>query len=343
MRFTPTPLHFVIAAGLSVAEAKKYYIQAGLTEAIKAARFVGGEQVAQLEHKLHANAFVIIGQLSDHALLRGINAQLRPKVAGGCVTYISALTIADSARNLADLRIFLSYGEHGPESFTFRSALELLLPWTGEEPSPWVQELQLWQRLPGQSENRLSWLMENASSSDNLFLPGIHGQLAIAPDFVLLDTTTNIKPVSQADVYAVVCNALATARCNNQGLEEKVQRANPTPVLGQTVYGQCVLCPSNFRDFNDAVLRAALLRAASVQELNYSVDEDSSEEMRDVIRADISSWSQGRGDALPEFLLSMACGRLRLIRRHIEQLKAEIDEAILPEHIKVLANSISVY
>lgn len=348
MRFTPTPLHFVVAVGLETADAQAYCAHAGLAAAIQSAQVIGGEQVGQLVAKTRANALVIIGHLCDHAMLRGINAQLRPKVDGGCVAYVSALTIADSARNLTDLRIFLSYGEQGPETYTFRSALELMLPWIGEQPSPWVQELQLWQKLstdgklPAYMDLRLKWLTETASASSELFLHGLNAKLAIAPDFVMLDTKKDIEAISHADVYAVVCNALAKARCDNQELEAKVQRANPTPVWGQTVYGQCVLCPSNFRDFNDAVLRAALLRAAGIQELNYAVDEVCSEEMLDVIRADISSWSQGRGDALPEFLLSMACGRLRLIRRHVEQLKADIKVAELPEHLKTLAFSIAV-
>ncbi|MGJ7567871.1 hypothetical protein ACSFBM_28745 [Variovorax sp. GB1R11] len=73
-----------------------------------------------------------------------------------------------------------------------------------------------------------------------------------------------------------------------------------------------------------------------MQELNYSVDEGSSEEMRDVIRADIASWDQGRGDALAEFLLAAACGRLRLVPRHLEQLRKEARQANLPPVFNVL-------
>lgn len=251
--------------------------------------------------------------------------------------YLSALTIADSARSLSDLKIFLSYGELGPDTFTFRSALELMLPWTGEQPSPWDQELKLWQRLsaagalPPALVARLDWLTRTASSPIDLFLPGYKGAaLAISPDFVLLDTKKAITQISQADVYTVVCNALAAARCDNVGIEAKVQRANPSPTWGQTLYAQSILCPSNFRDFNDAVLRAALLRAASMQELNYSMDEASSEEMRDVLLTDIQSWSTGRGDALPEFLIALGTGRLRLTPRHIEQLKQEASGADMP-------------
>ena len=47
---------------------------------------------------------------------------------------------------------------------------------------------------------------------------------------------------------------------------------------------QTLLCPSNFKDFNDAVLRAALLRAATEQEMNYVLDDLLSAEMLDLQR-----------------------------------------------------------
>ncbi|MGJ7567872.1 hypothetical protein ACSFBM_28750 [Variovorax sp. GB1R11] len=203
--------------------------------------------------KSRANALVLIGTLCDHATLRGINAQLRPKVDGGCVSYLSALTIADSARSLSDLKIFLTYGELGPETFTFRSVLELMLPWIGEQASPWEMELRYWQKLASTNElpktllPRRNWLQNTAAASEKIFLPGFEGrQLAIAPDFVLLDTSKSRELISQADVYAIVCNALAAVRSDDIGIETKTLRANPTPVWGQTVYAQSLLCPSSF-------------------------------------------------------------------------------------------------
>ena len=40
---------------------------------------------------------------------------------------------------------------------------------------------------------------------------------------------------------------------------------------------------SNFKDFNDAVLRAALLRASTEQEMNYVLDDLLSAEMLDLL------------------------------------------------------------
>jgi hypothetical protein len=341
-RFTPAPVKFIVLVGFSYDAFSEIVKQAGMEEICRSAKVVLADAVGQLDPIEGANALVVVDFLSDHALLRGINAQLRSKVLGGCVAYLSAVTIADSSRNLADLRIFLSYGERGPDTFTYRSALSFMLPWSGERPSSWAEELQLLQQisfegsLPKALDERRICLEEASSMSEGLFLPGLKGPLTIARDFVFLNTEHNIEDISQADVYAIVSNLLATARCDNKGLTEPVRRDSPPLTWTQSVYGQVLLCPSNFRDFNDAVLRASMLRAANPAELNYSLDEQCSAEVLDVLLADIDAWDHHRGDALPEFLLSLACGRLRIARQHMERLMFKLTHAALPDHLNTL-------
>lgn len=346
IRHVPMPLKYVVLVGVSVDSFSHLTAAAGITEHCRSATVIAADCVGTLSPTQGGNALVLVGLLDDHAVLRGINAQMRSKVPGGCVAYLSAVTIAESARNREDLRIFLSYGEHGPETFTFRSAMEVMLPWTGDKPSSWSQELELLRRLSEQATlpdpfaARLGWLESTSESSDSVFLPGAAGELKLAANFVFLDTTNALERISQADVYAVVSNLIAAERCDGKGLNEPVRRDTPPLSWSQSVYGQVVLCPSNFRDFNDAVLRASLLRAADPAELNYAVDTQSSREMLDVLLADIDSWSQGRGDALPEFVLSLACGRLRLVRRHQEQFLAALRNSQVPGHLKLLASAI---
>ena len=345
-RHTPVPLNYVVLVGLPIESFSALAASSGIDILSNNAAVVMGDAVGQLSPIVGGNALVIVGVLDDHSVLRGINAQLRSKVPGGCVAYISAVTVADSARNLADLRIFLSYGEHGPETFTFRSALELMLPWTGERPSSWSLELELLRRLSAEGPmpvvlvERKNWLESNARSSNFLFFPGVTSELTLARDFVFLDTKSDLNLVSQADIYAVVSNLLATIRCDNKGINEPLRRDSPPLTWGQSVYGQVVLCPSNFRDYNDAVLQASMLRAANHAELNYSVDEQCSSEMLDILLAEVDSWKNGRGDSLPEFLLALATCRLRLIRGHLERFLTAVATSDLPEHLKILANAV---
>jgi len=175
-------------------------------------------------------------------------------------------------------------------------------------------------------------------------LPGQNGSLRIAADFVYLNTQQDIESVSQADIYAVVSNLLANARCGNEGFKVANKEA-PVIRWSQSVYGQVLvspatLCPSNFRDYNDSILRAAFLRAAHPAELNYAVDEACSAEVLDILIAEVDAWRERKGDALPEFLMSLASGRLRLRPGHLEKFRAVLGASSVPPFLLQLANEI---
>ena len=100
------------------------------------------------------------------------------------------------------------------------------------------------------------------------------------------------------------------------------------------------MCPSNFKDFNDAILRAALLRGATEQELNYVLNDLVSAEMLDLLVGQLQTWQSGGGDALPEFLLALASGRMKLTPSHTVQLQEAIAAAALPEYLEQLVSAI---
>lgn len=345
-RYVPTPLTHIILVGVSTDDLHSLSHLAGIERVIEGASVLSGEGISALAASADGNALVLIGALDDHAKIRGINAQLRTLLPGGCVAYLSAVTVADSPRSLKDIRTFLGYGEHGADTFTFKAALEVMLPSAGDVPSAWSAEVELLDRLatevslPPPLTARRHWLTSTGEASSQLFLPGIGGELKIARDFVFLSTDDGkIDQISQADIFLVVSNLLASARCNGRGLQQATGPAAEDLAWSQTVYGQVVVCPSNFRKFNDAVLRASMLRCAFPAELNYSVEEQASSEMLAIIQADIKAWDSGRGDSLPEFLVAIASGRLQLMRRHVEAVVAEVLGSSLPEHLKLLASA----
>jgi hypothetical protein len=102
-----------------------------------------------------------------------------------------------------------------------------------------------------------------------------------------------------------------------------------TPIRSQTSLYQVLLCPSNFRDFNDPVLRAALFRGADEQGLNYVLDELASAEMLDLLLAELGAWASGSADTLPEFLLALSTRR---------RLRQALRDAQLPDYLKVLSS-----
>jgi hypothetical protein len=351
-RFTPSPLNAIILVDISEGTARRLFEHAGMLREFESATRIGWEELNSLDSIERASMLVLTGCLNDHGRMRGINATMRTKAPRGNVAYLSVITLADSPRNLGDLRMFLSYGEHGGETFIFRSAYDLMLPWQRESMTAWDVEVELLKRLASDGEletelaTRLARLESMSRESDGLLLPGATGDLAIAADFVYLDTELNRPAISQADVLAVVSNLLATVRCNDTALPAAHIRPSGDDIQwSQTLYGQVLiapatLCPRNMRDYNDSILRAAFLRMAFKQELDFSVDEHISREVLDVIMTELSGWSSGRGDALPEWLLSIACDRLRLHSFHIPMLLDALRKANLPMWLMQLAGRI---
>ena len=344
-RFAPLPLHYIVTAGVTEDSVRACLMDAGLNGLLEFAEFVDANKIETIsEVKEIRNFLVLFSVLEDHSLARTINAALRAKSYGGNVTYISGLVISSSARAAEDLRIFLTFGSRGPDTYTFKTVKNLLMPYIAGDVSPWGKERVYLQNLSETQRSipiiaeRLGVLSNAGTESDNLFLSGQNGRLAIRPDFVFLDTLDHPEAVSHADVLAVVGNVLACARAGKDNVSKAPPRG--TPIWKQTSLYQVLLCPSNFQDYNDPILKAALLRSADEQELNYAVDDTASEEMLSIVSADISRWKNASdsGDALPEFLLALSTGRFRLTAQHAVQLRATLVAAQLPEYLVTLAS-----
>jgi len=216
-----------------------------------------------------------------------------------------------------------------------------MLPNLESVPTSWTQELELLQRMSSdlghqfapKLADRLNILVSSGTGQDDLFIEGKSGPLKIAADFAYLNTDGDRNNISQADVFAVVANLLATARCNDVGLVTPTGKLPGAIVRNQSAYGQILvnlaaLCPRNLRDYNDAILRAALLRASDLQELNYAVDERISSEVLATFVAEVDAWNSQHGNATPEILMTLACGRLKLWPEHLERFVSHCRKSV---------------
>jgi len=343
-RFCPAPLDYVILVGISADAFLKLVEEAALGPVVKTATVTSS--LDGLSSVVSGSALVAFGCLSDHAQAREINARMRTLVPGGAVAYLSAITVAHNRQALEELEMFLSYGERGRDTFTMRSNLNFMLPVPTPLATAWEAEHTLLLRmgeeraLAPELETRLKALETSATSTDNLFFSGCRPKLGIARDFVYLDTNDRHERISQADIYTVVTNMLACVRADNQSLAAKKLRSLDSAPGTSSVYGHALVCPSNFENYNDAVLRASFLRAASPSELLYSVDEECSAAVLNVIVAEVAAWGNGGGAALPEFLLALAARRMRLADKHLEELSAQLRRTTLPDYLRDLANVI---
>jgi hypothetical protein len=96
--------------------------------------------------------------------------------------------------------------------------------------------------------------------------------------------------------------------------------------LFQTNFVKNLIDPFIFNRYNDGVIQASILRAAKSNELNYSLSFDQSNDMLTLIRTFINNKEQQQGEAIFEFLYSLAIGKLRLHKEHYKLLLDELDE-----------------
>jgi hypothetical protein len=175
---------------------------------------------------------------------------------------------------------------------------------------------------------------------DNLFLPrfldgNFSMEAAIPPlrlrqGFVFWSFAYDPSVVTQADVYLSIVAILHALRIG------EVQDV----ALTQHEHVRTVIAPGTFSRFNDGVVQAALLRGATKSELDYSHDELRSAQMREILQFIFSNSQSDAGEAVPEFLLALAQGKLQLTRRDATELQKFLQGGpTLPSFLQLLVHS----
>jgi hypothetical protein len=337
-RYVPVPLHYVVLTDTQEDVFRELMTLAGLASVMATTKFVHDSQLSASAAIRGAGVLVFFSCLKEYSRIRDINAELRVVADQGCVAYLSAITLTESPEHLAGLKSFLTYGANGRDSFTYSAAYTLMLPFTHDERSSWDLEVELLRRMKDEGVfeaehlSRLTLLESAASRADMLFWPGRDAQLVINNDFVYLDTKRGKADISQADIFTAVSNLLSAARVDNRTLTAPVE--NHPLRWQQSVYGQTLISTANFENYNDAILRAAFVRAATNAELYYSAHESSSAQMFAMFRQGIDGWLVGAGDFLPEYLLALATRRMVLSESDAIQLQRLLESSELPKYLK---------
>jgi hypothetical protein len=343
-RFLPVPLDYVILVDLDEHGFRDLMEVAGLSGILTNTEFLLPGALSHAATKTGAGVAVVFGCLSNYSQARDINARLRVVAPLGCISYLSLLTLAETREQFLDLHGFLTYGKSGSDAYCYADAYRIAVPFVHDPRSSWDLELELLQRIKDRApleeelDNRLEFLRTSNERSNFLFLPGRNEALSIKEDFVYLSTNYDREKISQADVYLIVANLLACSRGDDRSLLKSETRS---PLQwSQSIYGQTLLGVENFSNYNDAVLRASFLRVATRAELQYSVDEKSSETMLSLITTGLDGWEQGIGDFIPELIVSLASRRLVLTDGDTIALKARLKAAKLPPYLRQLADEV---
>lgn len=90
--------------------------------------------------------------------------------------------------------------------------------------------------------------------------------------------------------------------------------------MRQSVFVRNIIDPGNFSRFNDGIIQASILRAANPEELAYNIDSDLSQEMFNTFETLIKYHTDEQGEALIEFLYSLAIKKMTLKKIHLQKV-----------------------
>ncbi len=283
---------------------------------------------------------VVAAAASSGNELTKVDRDLRSKQTNGSVWFVAGLLCCPTEESEKRLRSNLTYG-HFETNWHHRlmEIDKLFLPSPLPQPeSAWDSEKLLLQRVLQETkfpegspakkfiDDRLNQLRSASGDevrglADDIFLCGMNGSpLKLNEGFALWDrkkgTEQNHSP-AQGDVFFTVAVVLHGLR-NTAGARR----------LENHQHRRVVLDPENFNRFSDAIVQAAILRAAQPAEMNYASNDAVSRKMKDVIIAEIQRGPTDRGDSVAEFLLALACQRMTVQAPHLKMIVRAIEQAI---------------
>lgn len=233
--------------------------------------------------------------------------------------FLAPGTIGLSTRSIELLRRNLRQPTH-----EFDTMFELVLD-RERAAETWREERMLLEDLqrgkePPEVEERIGMLNGYAEGqNDGLFLDAPGGALHLRENFAFWRKGTPCTSASHADVFVTICAVMEHIRSDATPIEQR---------LVNDVQTHTVLSVETFSRYNDGIIQASFLRAAHPIEMNYRDTPEESRLMLDLLRQMIRYADRQQGEALAEFLLAIACGRLGLVEVDLARLRSELKVGI---------------
>jgi hypothetical protein len=142
---------------------------------------------------------------------------------------------------------------------------------------------------------------------NNVFLNKVDGNRLVLNKNFAFFKFTDWKPedIQQSKVYFSIISVLHNFRIKKN--------------IKQTIYERNIFDPKNFDRFNDGIIQASFLRAATNKELNYEIDINSSAVMATIIISSIEE-NDNKDTAPYEFLMAICIGKLTLRKTDLKTI-----------------------
>jgi len=164
---------------------------------------------------------------------------------------------------------------------------------------------------------------------DDVFLKNpITGKtLKINKNFAFFDFDGYHQNVSQADIYFTISTILNHLRVNNgaaNGVRKKIIQEEQI---------RTIIDPGNFIRYDDGIIQASILRAATADELNYRLSSKHSNQLTAIILKMVDNYRDAlSSEGLIEFLLAIIVKKLKLsdlnLIQVLDRIESKIDNSV---------------
>ena len=255
------------------------------------------------------------------------------------IYFVGINRISDNLKN-KELKTNIKYGLYGPENSTYVE-IENINCDNSNQKTSWEIELNFLKNIRENEDEPIEFIekrieiinlfnsKEKRGGSDEIFFCNFNNErLEIRKNSAFFNNNDYYKNISQSDVLFTISCVL-----NNM-------RNNKIDGLFQTNFVRNLIDPFIFNRFNDGIIQASILRSAKKDELNYSLSFTHSNNMLLLLKTFIENKEIFQGEAIIEFLYSIAIGKLRLHKDHYLILLNEL-EGINDPRIKIFKSEIN--
>jgi hypothetical protein len=291
---------------------------------------------------LRAAVVVVSPILGNGFVFKQISASLRATQPKGPRLYLALAVLTESEARLQELRNDLTLNAD-ESAYQFKAKIELPIGKIDQN-IDWFEESELLKNVidacadDGIEVPELLTLRSerfrqgNGLEKTTAFVPSFSGTSpGMSPGFLLWRSA---EAISGDDLGPGV---LLTVSVFLEACRSAASKDTDTSLISG-LFQQTLIAPANFTRFNDPAIQAALLRAAYKSEMNYSSSPDLSSDVQRLVLRLMDLHDAPAGEALPEFMLALATGRLTLAKEHMDALLQRA--RALPGWLRALAEQI---
>jgi hypothetical protein len=239
------------------------------------------------------------------------------------IIYFNGFVRCTDEKAYSNLMSNIKYGKYNDFStYSFITIDKILLPNEDSDSISWEFEKDLIKTLlfgfddfetksimtndtKAYFEKRYNELNDNKDGLiNNVYLNKSNGNKLVLNKNFAFFKFTNWKPedIQQSKVYFSILSVLHNFRIKKS--------------IKQTIFERHIFDPENFNRYNDGIIQASFLRAATNKELNYEIDVNSSSLMATIIISSIED-NNNKDTAPYEFLMAICIGKLTLCKNDL--------------------------